>query len=173
MYRRSSSLTFSLVVAALFVLPALLAGCGSDDVGAREPTADAGSMRIEQLTVDEPLVPDVAALRLVVVNETGQADTLRSVTSEVASSVSIHESETVDGMATMIERPSVALPVGATVTFAPGGLHVMLEDLQRTLVDGDTFPVTFHFDRAGEVEATATVVPLGSVTADDLEHDHG
>lgn len=163
MSHRSTSLVLLLAAAAL------LAGCGSSDADARPE----GSVTIEQLTVDEPANPTVAALRFRIVNATGTDDVLTEVTSEVSPSLSIHESVERDGLATMVERPTVDVPAGSTVTFAPGGLHVMVEDLERSLVEGDTFPVTFHFSKAGPVTATATVVPLGSVTADDLEHAHG
>lgn len=162
MSRRSTSLVLLLAAATL------LAGCGSSDADAR-PSA---TIRIEQLTVDKPPNPEVAALRFLIVNDTGTDDTLVKVTSEVAGSLTFHQSETRDGMATMIPREQIEVPAGSTVTFAPGGLHVMLEGLHRTLAEGDTFPVTFHFTDAGAVQATATVVPLGSVTADDLEHAH-
>ena len=113
-----------------------------------------------------------AALRFVIDNGTGTDDTLESVTTDVAGSSTIHESALSGGMATMKARDSVAVPAGSKVTFAPGGLHVMLEDLRRPLEVGDTFDVTLHFARAGSVTVTAKVVSPGAMT-DDQEHDHG
>ena len=109
---------------------------------------------------------------MVVENDTDTDDAVRSVSSDVATDLSIHESSIEGGTATMTPRDSVPVPAGSRVTFAPGGLHVMLEGLTRPLALGDTFPVTVHLDAAGAIEATAEVVAPGSVTADDLEHTH-
>lgn len=157
---------------AMLAAAALLAGCGTGDDGAAEARAT-GGMTVESVTVDEPPVSDQAALRFVIVNGTTTDDTLTSITTEVAGTTSIHESSVEGGTATMTPRSSVPVVAGARVTFAPGGLHVMLEDLTRPLAVGDTFDVTLHFERAGAIDATAEVVTPGSVTADDLEHAHG
>ena len=45
-----------------------------------------------------------------------------------------------------------SLPAGATVTFrhgTPDGHHLMLLDLKAPLKDGDRFPVTLTFEKAG------------------------
>lgn len=161
-----------LVLLALLASAALLVGCGSGDDAAEAGTPK-GGVRVEAVTVDEPPVPDQAALRMVIVNDTTADDVLESVATDVAGSTSIHESSIEGGMATMTPRAAVPVVAGARVTFAPGGLHVMLEDLVRPIEVGDTFEVTLHFARAGAVDATAEVVEAGSVTAEDLEHDHG
>ncbi len=162
MFRHPVSLTLFLVTVVL------LAGCGSDDAAG---DAGGGAIRVEQVNVDVPANPDVAAVRLVVDNGTDSDDTLESVTSEVSSTAAIHESKTVNGLATMVPRPSVTVAARSTVTFAPGGLHVMLEGIEEPLAEGDTFTITFHFARSGAVDATAIVVAPG--TTDDSEHDHG
>ena len=62
-----------------------------------------------------------------------------------------------DAMMSMKEVSSVAVPAGQTVTFAPGGYHVMLMGLVSPLKTGQTFEVTLTFAKAGTVTATATV----------------
>jgi copper(I)-binding protein len=47
------------------------------------------------------------------------------------------------------------------VAFAPGGLHIMLTGLRRPLVLGQSFPLTLTFAKAGPVETTVTVAPVG------------
>lgn len=158
---------------ALLIGAALLVGCGSDGGGAAEAEAPADGLQVVAVTADEPPIPEQAALRFVIVNGTTEDDVLQSVSTEVAAATSIHESSIDGGMARMTPRDSVPVVAGARVTFAPGGLHVMLEDLKQPLAVGDTFPVTLHFEHAGDVEVTAEVVEPGSVTADDLEHAHG
>ena len=43
--------------------------------------------------------------------------------------VMLHRSETTDGVSKMIHLDAVDIPAGETVTFAPGGLHVMFMGL--------------------------------------------
>ena len=45
----------------------------------------------------------------------------------------------------------------ATVTLAPGGLHLMLMGLKAPLVEGETVPVTLTFANAGTVEIGLSV----------------
>jgi copper(I)-binding protein len=61
------------------------------------------------------------------------------------------------GMMTMQEVASVAVPAGATVTFAPGGYHVMLVELVTPLEVGTTVPLTLHFTKLGDVQINAEV----------------
>lgn len=52
-------------------------------------------------------------------------------------------------MAGMTEQGRVELPADTTVTFAPGGLHVMLTDLPEPLAVGDRFDLTLELANAG------------------------
>ena len=47
------------------------------------------------------------------------------------------------------------------MTLAPGGYHIMLTGLKQPLKQGDSFPVTLSFAKAGQVTATATVAKAG------------
>lgn len=60
-------------------------------------------------------------------------------------------------MMTMQPVPSVVIPADDTVSFSPGGLHVMVTGLHADLVVGDTFPVTFTFEPGGEITVVADV----------------
>jgi copper(I)-binding protein len=50
----------------------------------------------------------------------------------------------------------IDLKPGETVSFAPGGLHVMLVDA-KPLKAGETFPLTLEFEKAGKQEVTVAV----------------
>jgi periplasmic copper chaperone A len=41
--------------------------------------------------------------------------------------------------------------------FQPGGLHVMLLDLKAPLKEGEHFPVTLTFEKAGQVTISVAV----------------
>jgi copper(I)-binding protein len=66
---------------------------------------------------------------------------------------------TADGAMTMQEmKAGAALDPGTAVTFTPGGKHVMLVDLAKPLVAGETFDVTLEFARADSVRLPVAVV---------------
>jgi copper(I)-binding protein len=53
----------------------------------------------------------------------------------------------------------VEIPAGGTVSFTPGGLHVMLTDVPPLAV-GDTVELRLVFDRAGSIVVSAPVVEI-------------
>ena len=61
------------------------------------------------------------------------------------------------GMMTMQPVDSIEVPADGTVALEPGGYHVMLLDVKKELVPGDTIEVTLTFELAGEVTVTADV----------------
>jgi hypothetical protein len=96
------------------------------------------------------------------ISDTGAPDRLTGATSPVAASAGLHGSFTDHGVAKM--RDVAALPVGPgkSVTLEPGGYHIMLMGLKQPLKQGDTFPVTLLFEKAGQVTATVTVQKAGA-----------
>ena len=96
------------------------------------------------------------------------------VESPVAGVAEVHTSETKGNLMTMRAVPSVALPAGKTVRFAPGGYHVMLMDLKRPVKNGEVVPITLTLeypDRKQEkVEVAAEVRALG--TSQQHQHQH-
>ena len=80
------------------------------------------------------------------------ADTLLSATCPIADHVQIHFSRTFDdGTVQMEPRDFVNLPAGTWIYFLPGGLHIMLEGLDTPLAQGDTFPLTLHFENSEDI----------------------
>lgn len=137
------------------------AACGGSDAGG-------GELRVVGARVDRPLNPDVAAVRMEIVNESGTDDALISVTSPEAKA-SMHRSTTdASGLSSMDELTEVLVPDGETVEFAPGGLHVMLDDPDRVFETGDEVELVLTFEQAGKVRLTVPVVEPGT-TADEVE----
>lgn len=71
-------------------------------------------------------------------------------------STALHETRLEDGLMTMHHVGSVPVEAGETVSFSPGGLHVMIHGVEP-LSEGDTVAVELLFEKAGSVEVTATV----------------
>lgn len=121
-------------------------------------------------TVDLPANPEVGAVRMVVRNGGDHADALVRVSSPIAAGAMVHRS-IVDavGRSTMVPESSLPIAARSSVTFEPGGLHVMLTGISRALHVGDRVPLIFTFRHAGTVRATAVVVAPG---ADGGDHEH-
>jgi hypothetical protein len=67
--------------------------------------------------------------------------------------VMMHDTETVDDIATMFHIDSLVIPAGETVTFAPGGKHVMFMGLDGDpFEEGETVPATLIFEKSGEID---------------------
>lgn len=73
--------------------------------------------------------------------------------------VELHTTVFENDIARMQHVDTIALPAGASVTLAPGGLHVMFMGLQNTpLVAGQSIAATLVFEQAGEVPITFDIV---------------
>lgn len=83
--------------------------------------------------------------------------TLVGVTSINAAAVEVHETMQQDGMVHMMPRIELPIPAGDVVTMAPGGLHVMLIDLRRALVVGDSVRLRLRFSDSTDVTVTVPV----------------
>jgi copper(I)-binding protein len=92
-----------------------------------------------------------------IITDTGAPDTLTAVTTPVAAEAAPHRSFDDNGVMKM--RPVGPLPIepGKPVTLAPSGYHIMSMGLRQALKQGDSFPVTLSFAKAGQVTATAIV----------------
>jgi periplasmic copper chaperone A len=85
------------------------------------------------------------------------ADRLVSVSSPVAKKAELH-TMSMEGMV-MKMRPLAGLDIaaGQPVTLKPGGEHIMLLGLNGPLRDGQSFPLTLTFEKAGAREVTVAV----------------
>lgn len=94
---------------------------------------------------------------LTVVNADSTAVDLLGASSDVAVSAEIHESMQHDGMTHMMPRTSIAIAPRDSLVMSPGGLHVMLNQLTRALVVGDSLTLTLRFSRGDSVRVRVPV----------------
>ena len=141
-------------------------------------SAGAHELKSGSITVEHPWARPAAAgnsAAYFVLENSGAADRLIGVSSDVAESVAMH-STTIDaqGVGRMVPVQAVDLPAGAAATFAPGGLHVMLVGLTKPLAEGQEFPLTLTFETAGAVTVEVAVEKTASHGAGDvMQHKHG
>jgi copper(I)-binding protein len=67
----------------------------------------------------------------------------------------------------------VPVPARGSVTFAPGGKHVMLFDLDAKLAAGGTTEMTLVFAGGDKASASLKIEPAGGAVADMPGMDHG
>jgi copper(I)-binding protein len=140
-----------LIVLAALLLPACFANAHEYKAGELEITHPWS----QELP---PNAPNVAAY-FVIHNSGKTADRLLSVDSPIAGEAQLHEHVMQGDVMKMQHVPSVQIPAGGEVTFAPMAYHVMLLNLKdRSLLsDGKRFPLTMHFEKAGDVQVEVAV----------------
>jgi copper(I)-binding protein len=99
----------------------------------------------------------VAGAYLSIDNKGKSADRLLRAASPVAGLVELHSMRMEGNVMRMRAVPAIDVPAGASVKLAPGGLHVMLQELKRPLKPGERVPMTLVFERAGEVKVELAV----------------
>jgi len=85
-------------------------------------------------------------------------DRLVGAASPAAREVQIHTHVAEGGMSRMVQLPELALPRGSRVQLEPGGLHLMLIDLARPLVAGESIEVTLNLASGDRVELAVPVL---------------
>ncbi len=104
----------------------------------------------------------ITAMYMNVENTGDQDDTLKSVSSDISKSAEIHQTSVDDkGVAKMEMLESVLVPAEGSVNFKPGGMHIMLIDLEESLKSGDKVEIKLVFEKAGQVKVQAEVLGVG------------
>jgi periplasmic copper chaperone A len=146
------------LLAALAALVALLAAaCGPAGTAAQTP-ASGGPLTVTGAWARAAAAGGETAVYFTIVNAKSADDALVGVSTDAAQSASVHQTSTdANGMTGMQMAPSVKVPGGGTVQFAPGGYHVMLTNLKTAIKAGDQVRLTLSFQNAGVVTVTADV----------------
>jgi copper(I)-binding protein len=104
----------------------------------------------------------VAGGYLTITNNGAEPDRLTGGSLAAAARFEVHEMAMQNGVMRM--RPltaGVEIKPGETVEFKPGGYHVMFMGLKRQLTAGETVTGTLEFAKAGKVEISYPVRPMG------------
>ena len=112
---------------------------------------------MEDAYAAEPVTLDAGALYLTVRNTGDGADTLDGVSAGIAGMAHLHRMARMGGVR-MQALDGAEVPAGGSLRLVPGGLHIMLMNLRRLPVAGDTIAVTLRFRRAGAVQLRVPVV---------------
>lgn len=106
-------------------------------------------------------LPDVArngAAYMEISNHGESVDRLTGASSPIAKRVSLHGHSMKDGVARMRPIETVVVEPGTSSVLAPGGLHIMLMELNEPLTPDKHFPLTLTFEKAGKIEVEIVVI---------------
>lgn len=126
--------------------------------------AHASEIKIEQAwTRVTPKGVPVGGGFLKIRNTGSAADRLIAATFPLAGRVEIHKTSMVKGVMQMrhMEKGIVIKP-GETVTFKPGGLHLMFMMLKQPIAMGQKLSGSLTFEKAGKIVVEFAVAPMGS-----------
>jgi len=80
----------------------------------------------------------------------------------------LHRTENDNGVMKMVPIAAIDVKAGQKVALAPGGYHVMLMDLKAPLTEGQSFPLTLVFDKAGKIDVMVKVGKAGAMGSGDM-----
>lgn len=103
---------------------------------------------------------DTAAVYLVLRNTSAQPVIVIGVRSPAASHVMVHETSNVNGQSQMRMHERLVVAPGQSVSFQPGGLHIMLSGLKKSITIGQSVPLILLLANGGQVQVAAVVRPL-------------
>jgi len=144
-------------VTALLLLPLVVSGCGRE-----RPLATVGEISVVQ-GCTYPSTAGLASAYVVLRNHAGSADTVTGLSGPGVGDASMHGVRRDGVSSTMYPIERLEIPSGGRVAMRPGGIHIMLAELARELVVGDSLTLDLDLARAGRVEVKLPVVPYGEI----------
>ena len=90
-------------------------------------------------------------------NRGSEADALLSASTDVATTVELHETVKQDGKMVMRPLPKFDVPAGGQLEMKPGSYHIMLLGLKQDLKPGEAVNVGLSFEKAGQMSVEAPV----------------
>ena len=141
------------------------------------PAALAHEFKVGDLEIEHPwsrATPPgakVAGGYFTVVNKGSAPDRLLSISSDISDKAELHEMGVKDGVMTM--RPvegGLEIPAGGKVALKPGAYHLMFTGLKRQPKQGEKFPATLTFEKAGSVKVEFLVEGMGETGDMDMDH---
>lgn len=137
----------------LLLASRILSGCQTD----RDEMRAAQIVEGERIAVEDPWARPgsegrMSAGYLLITNFEDEPDTLTGISSNIARYTEIHESlENESDMVGMQEVEDLVIPAQSTVSFEPGGIHIMFIQLNESLTDGEEIELILHFSNTGDL----------------------
>ncbi|KAF0284546.1 copper chaperone PCu(A)C [Spiribacter roseus] len=98
------------------------------------------------------------AVYLEIRNDSRRSDTLVGVHTERAGRAELHRTIEEGGNSRMVHTPRVRVPAEGSVTFEPGGRHVMMMGIDEALTEGERFSLELEAETAGTLRVNVEVL---------------
>lgn len=153
---RHGARAFALAAAIALALPA---------------AASAGESGTSHIVVQQPWARASAGMAangaayMTITNDGAKPDRLVAASSPVCAMAQLHTHLMKNGVMEMRPVAGIDVDPGTPTVLRPGGLHIMLMHLKQPLKQGQSFPVTLTFEKAG---AITVQVAVGSPAAMDM-----
>ena len=135
------------------------ASLGMADMGSDQEDMTASDAADNSAAANDRPGGGVSAVYMVIENTGGTDDRLVSAETDAAGIVELHSSA-MDDQGVMRMRPlsdGLVIPANGSVVLQPGGYHVMLMDLQRDLMAGETVALTLSFESGKTMTVEADI----------------
>lgn len=135
--------------------------------------ADPAPLYVDQAWVQLNANPKAPSAGYFTIHGGPEPVTLRSVQTEGAINIEMHDSAMKDGMMTMTQIDSVAVPAKTKVAFAPGGKHLMIFDINPAVVKAGKINIMFIFSNGDRLPVDAVIKTAGGSASSAADHDMG
>lgn len=137
----------------------------------------AGSLKIDHPAARATMGSQPNAAAYLQIDNTGSSDdALLSANSPAAASVEIHNMTMEGDVMKMRALDQLEIKAGSKVEMKPGnGYHLMMLGLKKPLKNGDKFPLTLTFKKAGKVKVSVNVEEMAKPAKamdEDGMHEH-
>ena len=103
-----------------------------------------------------------SAVYLSITNTSSEHGRLTAVHTPTAKRAELHRHFMDNGVMRMRQVDTVEIPAFSTTMLKPSGFHIMLFNLKLLLKEGDMFPVSLTFEKAGKTTVMVHVAGVGS-----------
>ena len=129
--------------------------------------AAAKDYRLGSLVISSPYAvsPDPGGpvnVYMTVKNESGSLERIIEVYASGATRSELHQQAKAGDPRSLQELDSLDVPAGGKLELKPGGYHIVLFGLPRTLTPGDGIPLQIEFEFAGRATIEAVVTKPGA-----------
>ena len=116
---------------------------------------------------EAPPTSRVLAGYMMIENLTDKDFTVTGITSPDFDSAELHRTVVEEGIARMLPVHELIIPAGGSVLLEPGGLHLMLFDPLRPLLEGDSVTLVLH-----RSDGICYTLPAPVLRSTGEVHDH-
>jgi len=119
-----------------------------------------------------PKMAKAGAAFLTIQNHSAEDDRLIAASADVSRKTEIHTHIHADGIMKMRKVEALPLPAQGQLALKPGGDHIMFMGLKAPLIEGDSFPLTLFFEKAGAKTVTVKIQSLKDKHHHTHKHTH-